>query len=118
MTNKSNDTPTDWRSNANKRRTKGLLDTTLGRIISLHDDKPVAVHLVNIMRSKGIIMGYKEERHVIKGLDGKDKIVTIKVPIYKDPYYLEDEDLLKIMETYEEELNIDALDSAQLDSEN
>ncbi len=116
MSNRSNETPTDWRSNANKRRTRGLIETTIARIISLHDDKPVAVHMINILRSKGNIVGYKEEKQVVKGtLDGKDKVVTIKVPIYRDPYYIEDEDLLKIVETYEEELDVDALDSAQLE---
>lgn len=87
-----------WRINANKRRTKALLDTTWSQIITLYDHIPVAVHMVNIMRSKGAIVG--------KRADGS--------PIYRDPYYMSDEETLKIMEAYREELDLEALDSAQI----
>lgn len=89
------ETPTDWRSNANKRRTRTLIETTWSQIISLYDDKPVAVHMVNILRSRGAVVG--------KRSDGS--------PIYRDPYFLDDSEILKIMEAYREELDLEALDS-------
>lgn len=88
---------TDWKSNAKKKRERGLIETTWAQIISLYDDRPVAVHMVNILRSKGSVVGKKP--------DGS--------PIYRDPYYLTDEEVLKIMEGYKEELDIEALESAQ-----
>ena len=90
-----------WRINASKRRTRALIETTWAQIISLYDDKPVAVHMVNIMRSKGAVVG--------KRADGS--------PIYRDPYYMSDEETLKIMESYREELDLEALDSAQIINE-
>lgn len=92
------ETPTDWRSNANKRRTRTLIEATWSQIISLYDDKPVAVHMVNILRSKGTVVG--------KRADGS--------PIYRDPYYLDDSETLKIMEAYREELDLEALESVNI----
>ncbi len=110
---KEANTSDGWRINAGKRRTRSLIETSWAQIISLYDDKPVAVHMVNILRSRGAIAGYREESSIIKDALGNEKIAKIKVPIYKDPYYMSDEEVLKIMESYREELDVDALDSAQ-----
>jgi hypothetical protein len=90
-----------WRINADKRRTNALIDTTWAQIRALYDHIPVAVHMVNIVRSKGVIVGKKA--------DGS--------PIYRDPYFMTNEETLKIMEAYREELDLEALDSAQINSE-
>jgi hypothetical protein len=90
---------TDWRSNASKRRTRGLIETTLARIISLHDGRSVAAHLVTILRKKKI---------------GENKD---KSPIFRDPYTLTDEEFLKILEAYEEELDLEALESLNPEEE-
>lgn len=107
------ETPTDWKSNASKRRTRSLIETTWAQIISLYDDKPVAVHMVNVIRSKGQIVRYKEEEIIVRDKDGKGKVIKTKVPIYKDPYYIDDSELLKLMEIYREELDLNALESLQ-----
>lgn len=95
---KSTETPTDWRSNANKRRVRSLLTTTWCQILEIYDDKRASVHMVNILRSKGAIVG--------KRADGS--------PIYRDPYHLDDSELLKIMEAYREELDLEALESVTI----
>lgn len=87
-----------WKINAHKRRTRALIETTWAQIISLYDDKSVAIHMVNILRSKGAIVSRKP--------DGS--------PVYRDPYFITDVEILKIMEVYREELDLDALESAQL----
>lgn len=73
-----------WKKNANIRRTRGLVGTELIQLFEIHEDLPVAAHLVNILRSKGNIVG--------KRADGS--------PIYRDPYYMEDEQFLKELEIY------------------
>ena len=112
MSRAENETKKEWQKTANKRRTRALLETTWSQIIAIYDDKPIFVHMVNILRSKGAIAGYREEEEVVNG-----KLVKTKVPIYRDPYYIDDEEALKIMEAYREELDVDALDSARLDLE-
>lgn len=100
---------TDWRSNARRRRVRSIAGQALIQIFELYDDKAIFQHLVNIMRSKGIIVGYKT---VTITVDGKKK--EIQEPIYRDPYYIKDDEGLKIIENYREELDVDALDSAQI----
>jgi hypothetical protein len=90
---KSDTTPRDWKANAKKRRIRSLIGITWCQILEIYDDTPAAVHMVNIMRSKGEIVGTKS--------DGS--------PRYRDPYYNSDEVTLKIMENYREELDRDAL---------
>ena len=94
-------TQTHCKSNAKNRRIRSLAATTLLKIFELYDDQSIAMHLVNILRSRGAI-----EK---KNPDG-----TVK---YRDPYYLKDEDILKIMENYKEELDVTALESLQLEDD-
>lgn len=110
----ANDNPTDWRRNAEKRRIKALLDATWSEIVTIYDDRSWAAHMVNILRSKGISGGFREEDRVYYDEKGEKKVAKVKVPIYRDPYYLGDPELLKIMETYREELDIEALESLQI----
>lgn len=88
---------TDWKANATKKRIKQLLITTWVQIIELYPETPYAVHTVNLMRSRGNVVG--------KNKDG--------TPKYRDPYFLKDEDMLKIMESYREELDLMTLESVQ-----
>lgn len=88
---------TDWRTNANKRRTRSLIVTTFTQILELYPDKPAAVHMVNLLRSKGVVSGENK--------DGSPK--------YRDPYFIDDPEMLKLMETYREELDLDALETIQ-----
>jgi hypothetical protein len=90
MSEKSQTTLPGWRGTANKRRTRGLIGNELLQIFEIYDDTEVAVHLVNILRSKGKIISYKE--------DG----VT---PVYRDPYYMKDAETLKEIEVYRAELD-------------
>lgn len=90
---------TDWKTNAKKIRVRSLACTTLLQIFEIYDDQSIAMHLVNILRSRGAIEG--------RNPDGS--------PRFRDPYYLKDEDILKIMENYREELDVTALESLQLD---
>jgi len=85
---------TDWRSNAKKHRIRQLIVTTWLQILELYPDKPMAVHMVNILRSRGTVTGTNS--------DG--------TPKYRDPYFITDEEALKILESYKEELDQDALD--------
>lgn len=108
-TNESSALPA-WKGSANKRRTRGLIGTELLQIFEIYDDTSVAAHLVNILRSKGNVTGYKPEKHKVAGEDGKDKWVTIQVPVYKDPYYNKDEETLKDIETYRAKLDESIID--------
>ena len=86
-------TQRDWKANANKRRLRSLIGVTWCQILEIYDDTPAAVHMVNIMRSRGEVVGTKS--------DGS--------PRFKDPYYMDDVDTLKRMENYREELDREAL---------
>lgn len=83
-----NKSANDWRSTANKRRTRGIIGSELVALFEVHDDIPIAQHLVNIMRSKGKIVGTKP--------DG--------TPIYRDFYSIKDEEFLKELEGYKEDI--------------
>ena len=85
---KSRTTLPGWRGTANKRRTRGLVGNELIQIFEIYDDTPIAMHIMSIMRSRGKPVGFKA--------DG----VT---PIFRDPYYMSDEELLKEVELYREE---------------
>jgi hypothetical protein len=50
--------------------------------------------MVNILRSKGTVTGTTSSGD----------------PKYRDPYFISDEEILKIMESYKEELDRDALE--------
>lgn len=89
---------TDWKTNANKRRTRSIAGQTLIQIFEIYDDKSLAAHLISLIRSKGVVVGQNK--------DGSPK--------YRDFYYLKDEEVLKILESYREELDVDALESAQI----
>lgn len=78
----------EWKTAANARRIRQLISNELLSLFEIHDDVPVAVHLVNITRSKGKIVDHKP--------DG--------TPIYRDPYTMRDEDFLKELESYSEDL--------------
>jgi hypothetical protein len=78
----------DWRSAAKTKRVRGLIATRLNQLFETYNDTAIAVHLINILRSKGKIEG--------SNLDG--------TPKYRDPYHLKDEELLKDLENYEIEL--------------
>lgn len=95
-------TQKDWKSNAKDRRIRSMAATTLLKIFELYDDQSIAMHLVNILRSRGAV-----EKKLPDG--------TVK---YRDPYYIKDEDILKIMENYKEELDLQALEALQPDEEN
>ena len=86
----------DWRQNAKKRRIRSLIGITWSQILEIYDDTPAAIHTVNIMRSRGEVVGKKP--------DGS--------PRFKDPYYMDDEEYLKRMENYREELDREALFNA------
>lgn len=100
-----NELKTDWKSNAKRRKTRGIISTELIQLFEIHDDLPVAAHLINIVRSKGAIAGYKETKVPVI----KDGIVVsytdIKTPIFRDPYYIEDEVFLKELENYRNTLD-------------
>lgn len=98
MSEKSRTTLPGWRSTADKRRTRGLIGNELLQIFEIYDDTEVAAHLVNILRSKGKIIAYKE--------DG----VT---PVYRDAYYMKDTETLKEIEVYRA-----ALDAKVTETEN
>lgn len=78
----------EWKSAANARKIRQLISNELLSLFEIHDDVPVAEHLVNITRSKGKVVGQKP--------DGS--------PIYRDPYTIKDEDFLKELESYSEDL--------------
>ena len=88
MSDKSNTPTAEWRSNANKRRTRGLICTELLELFEIYDDMTVAAHLVNILRSKGRVVGFN----------------TDGTPKYRDPYHIKDEELLKDLESYKASL--------------
>lgn len=90
MPEKLKTTSREWKDTANKRRTRGLISTELVEIFEIYDDTPVAVHLVSIFRSKGKVMGHKA--------DGST--------VYRDPYYMKDEEVLKDIENYRAELDL------------
>lgn len=107
---------TDWKSNANKRRVRSIAGQTLIQIFEVYDDRAIAAHLVNILRSRGIVVEYKDEEHKVKfEHNGEilEKTVVIKVPVFRDPYYMKDDEFLKIAETYREDLDLIALESAK-----
>lgn len=89
---------TDWKSNANRRRVRSIAGQTLIQIFEVYDDRAIFAHLVNILRSRGIITGHNK--------DGS--------PIFRDPYFIKDDEGLKIIETYREDLDLIALESAQI----
>jgi hypothetical protein len=91
----------NWKANAKKHRVRSLIVTEMSHLLEIYNDTASAVHLINIIRSKGEVEG--------KNPDG-----TVK---YKDPYFLTDEDLLKRIENYREELDRAALESNQSDDE-
>ncbi len=88
---------TDWKSNASRRTTRTCVSRTLLDIFELYDDRPIAVHLVSILRSKGTVVG-------------KNKDGTVK---YRDPYFITDAEILKILENYREELDSYVIESLQ-----
>jgi len=90
----------EWQVNAKKRRIKSLIGVTWCQILEIYDDTPAAVHTVNIMRSRGEVVGTK----------------TDGTPKYKDFYYTGDEEYLKRMENYREELDREALMAANPDT--
>lgn len=92
---------TDWRSNAKKRRIRSLIAQQLLQIFEIYEDRGTAAHMVNILRSKGKVVGFNK--------DGSAK--------YRDPYYMQDEETLKLIENYREELDLIALESAQEDKD-
>ena len=92
----------DSKANATKRRTRSLIGTTFVQIVEIYDDYSAAVHMVNLLRSKGNVVGV-------------DKNGT---PKYRDPYFIKDEEMLKIMENYREELDMNALESIQTEIDN
>lgn len=85
----------EWKKNAEKRRVKQLVIKTLVDVLELYPDTSTAIHLVTILRSKGLKVG--------ENPDGTDK--------YRDPYFIREEAMLKILENYKEELDIMALES-------
>jgi len=91
---KDNNNSSDWKSSQNKRRISSLISTTLLQIFEVYDDKTVANHLINILRSRGTVTALNK--------DG--------TPKYRDPYFIKDEEILKIMENYKEELDNEALE--------
>lgn len=110
----------DWKSNAKKRRVRTVAGTTLIAIFEIYDEKSIANHLINLVRSRGVVTKYKEEKHLVHvEHNGQkfEKVVTIKVPVYQDFYYLSDEETLKAIENYREELDRDALESAIKDED-
>ena len=78
----------DWKKAADARRTRGLIGTELLSLFEVYDDTPIAVHLVNIIRSKGKVVSHKD--------DG--------TPVYRDPYNIKDAELLKEIESYKNEI--------------
>lgn len=88
--------PTDWKTNAKKRRIRQLVNTTLLQILELYPDTRSAVHLVNIMR---ILRSTPSQ--IMASADGKPR----------DPYFLSEEEVLKTLENYKEELDRDALEA-------
>ena len=87
MSNKETNA-TDWRSTASKRRTRGIIGNELVALFEVHDDIPIAQHLVGIMRSKGKTIG--------TNADG--------TPKYRDFYSIKDEEFLKDLEAYKEDI--------------
>jgi len=75
--------------NKDRRRTRSLFITELSSIIEVHDDETIAMHLINILRSKGKIVGSNP--------DG--------TPIYRDPFFITDAELLKDTENYSQQKN-------------
>ena len=92
----------DSKTNAAKRRTRSLIGTTFVQIVEIYDDSSAAVHMVNILRSKGTVTGVDKNGN----------------PKYRDPYFIRDEEMLKIMENYREELDMNALESLQTEIDN
>jgi len=91
----------DWKINAKKKRTRQLIVNTWVQILELYPERAAAIHMVNVMRSKGNVTGTKP--------DGSPK--------YRDPYFITDEEMVKILENYRDELDREALDSLQIDEE-
>ena len=81
-------TNNDWRSTANKRRTRSIIGNEIVAMIEVYNDIPVAQLFVTIMRSKGKIQGNKPNGD----------------PIYRDPYKIHDEEFLKELEATKEDL--------------
>lgn len=94
MTNINN--PTDWKSNAKKRRIKQLVNTTLLQILELYPETRTTIHLVNIQRRLKVVSSIEE---------------GVKESKFRDPYFVSEEELLKILENYKEELDRDALEA-------
>lgn len=82
----------EWRVSAKNKRIRGLVATELLQLFETHNDTTVAVHLINILRSKGRI----EDRVAGSKPDG--------APKYRDPYFLKDEEFLKDLQNYRTEL--------------
>ncbi len=85
----------DWKKNAEKRRTRQLAVKTLIDILELYPDVSIANHLTTILRSKGLVTGEDKEGF----------------PTFRDPYFIKDESLVKILENYKEELDLIALEA-------
>jgi hypothetical protein len=90
--------PNEWKAAANARKIRQLISNELLSLFEVHDDVPVAQHLVAITRSKGKIVGHKP--------DG--------TPIYRDPFTIKDEDFLKELESYSEDLKRSKLGEDEL----
>ena len=89
--------PTDWRSNAKKHRIKQLVNTTWLQILELYPETRTAVHIVNIQRKMKFVP--------------HDSEVTKGEQKFRDPYFVSEEEMLKILENYKEELDRDALEA-------
>ncbi len=62
-----------WKKSANTKRTRSLIGSGLLALFEIHDDIPVAQHLVSIMRSKGKQIGTKPDGHHYGRPDEKQK---------------------------------------------
>jgi len=93
------ETNTDYKTEAGKKRTRQLIVQNWIQILELYPERSVAVHMMNTLRSKGIVAGVKT--------DGSPK--------YRDPYFIKDEEMVKILENYRDELDNEILDSLETD---
>ncbi len=109
MSEKLKTSSKEWKSVANKRRTRGLIGTELLQIFEIYDDISVARHLSTLMRSRGKVIAYKEEKYRRIHEDGTVTTGSIQVPVYKDFHHLGDEESLKEIESYRLELDTETL---------
>ncbi len=91
----------EWKINSKNKRTRQIIVNTWIQILELYPERGAAVHMVNVLRSKGTTDGVKP--------DG--------TPKYRDPYFIKDEELVKILESYRDELDREALESLQSEDE-